>query len=257
MTNLIKKKRIGPFQKAIDCKDGCIFTEPIFGGIANIYDYNKYNDNIRKFIPKNCEDRLHVLLNTLMIEDKISRLKQIIEGNRNNIFTLDVMSTERGRFIDTCDYIKSFKLIPNHLLEISKRVYKIRNKFMHDLECNNFDFLNKKYSIECALLLNTSNEFKNISEYLPLEKKLTKEIFDKFIFLCDAGINSYLFAVELWKKDQSSKDLEYYKNIASKLNEDEERVIFENIPQINYENGTKVERFPKGVVRVNGDYNIK
>jgi hypothetical protein len=251
------KKISTKFDKAITCETGCLFTEPILGGVDNLYKYNQHNSNKWKFFPKNCNDRLSVILRVLILEDTISSLNQIIEGKREDIFISEIVYTEKGRFNDACDKIDSFKLIPTHLLDIAKRIYRIRNKFVHDLECEDFNFLNKKYIEDCRLLLKSSKDYSNISEFQPFADKLTAEIFNQFVWICYMGINQYLFAVSLWKKDQSSKKVEYYKNVAARLNEEEEKIIMSSIPIVTYENGTRVERYPKGVVVVNGDYKIK
>ncbi len=243
---MVEKQRNGPLQKAIDCKEGVLFTRPIHGLLGS-YDYNKYNDNIRKLIPKNCNIRLSIILHILILEDKIARLRQIIDGKRVDIFDLEVENIEKGGFIGTCEYIDYFKLIPSHLLEISKRVYRIRNKFVHDLKCKNFNVLNSEYKNECNSLLESSKEFNNISDLIPFKKRLTKKILNKFIFLCDAGINSYLFAVHLWKKDQASRGINYYKQMASEMNDKEEKEILKSIPKISYESNLKIERYPKGL----------
>lgn len=128
-------------------KGSCILFEPI----VEIEDFTEWNEELPKrvaYFNESTEERNGVTYLALFVEMELFRIVKIIYPDFSKFLG-------NANFNSVINYLRSFKLIPDHILDATKCVKDIRNEFAHKIDIVNLSDLPEKLLEKLNHLIDT------------------------------------------------------------------------------------------------------
>src|SRR3989442_8372405 len=112
-------------------KGETVFSMPFVAG-PELKDWNSEVPPFIQQVEKTGDDRSYTILSATMVEHNVDRIIRLIMPD----FTIHSFALKLR-------YLKSLKLIPEHLLTSAETILAVRNKFAHDMKVESLDGLDE------------------------------------------------------------------------------------------------------------------
>lgn len=232
-------RKKGKEGKLIFCgeKGESVFIKPFID--FSLIEENTEHIQIYKKMEKSGDDRSFAIVTALVLEYHIDKFFQTWIPDYSRL-------SERRDFTPSLkiDWIVASRLIPLHILKCADCIRSVRNDFAHNLDLDSLGNI-KKGRVDKLKML-----YEEI--YGNSSGKSVRELFDKVAFVAISGISAYrsniLALQELIQSEQVIEELEH--KSMTKFNKKIEEIMRKGPEEIKTQDGLKIERFDKGVVKV-------